>query len=85
MAAGDAAALDAVLLLNLGIELLMEGFDSAAGSRLGIFASVVGSTGPWYDLKPPMLRDCAWLGAAEWLEGLTRVLAEPAPFEAWLC
>lgn len=40
MAAGDARALDAVLLLNFGIELI--GFDSAAGSRFGILVSVAG-------------------------------------------
>ena len=64
MAAGDAAALDAVLLLNFGIELI--GFDSPAGSRFGTLVSVVDSAAPVYDRKPPMfvLRACAWLGEA---------------------
>jgi hypothetical protein len=81
VAAGDARALDAVLLLNFGIELI--GFDSAAGSRFGILVSVVVSAGPLYDLKLPGLRIDAWLGDAEKLEGLTSVLAGPAPLDVF--
>lgn len=81
MAAGDARALDAVLLLNFGIELI--GFDSAAGSRFGILVSVAGSAGPVNDRKPPMLRTDAWLGDAGKLEGLTSVLAGPAPLDVF--
>jgi hypothetical protein len=81
VAAGDARALDAVLLLNFGIELI--GFDSAAGSRFGILVSVDVSAGPLYDLKLPGLRIAAWLGDAEKLEGLTSVLAGPAPLDVF--
>ena len=75
---GEGAALDAALLLILLAELSELYFDSKAGSFLSADLASTGSLGP-NDLKPPMLRDWAWLGDAEKLDGLTSDPGGPAP------
>lgn len=84
VAVGEGAALDAALLLILLAELREEYFDSKAGSFLSVDLASTGSLGP-KDLKPPMLRDWAWLGDAEKLDGLTSEPGGPVPLDGLEC
>lgn len=71
---GEGAALEAALLLSFVAVPFVEDFGSKLGSRfIGALGSAAGSVGP-NDRNPPRLRDCAWLGDAVKLDGLTSVL-----------